>query len=153
MRRTRSIVFTLPIVALFACGGGEDAAVEAEPEVAAEPPAPAATVRIVEPQEGATVGPNVTVVLETEGIEILPISPPVPGTGHHHLYVDVDLTPLAEMIPQGNDMIIHKGDGTSEHTIEGLAPGPHRIIALVANPAHIPIDPPVADTVNFTVGN
>ncbi len=131
-----------------ACGGGE----EAEPVADAAPaPAPTVTVQIVEPAEGATVGPDVRVVLRTTGIEIAPIDPPVPGTGHHHLYLDADLTPLDQVIPAGNPNIVHKGDGTTEHTFTGVAPGRHRIIALVANPAHIPIAPPVADTVMFTV--
>ncbi|MCG8469381.1 MAG: DUF4399 domain-containing protein [Gemmatimonadetes bacterium] len=152
MRRLSSPFSIACVGLLVACAGSDQAEVEpdSEPEASA---APGVTVRIVSPEEGATVGPDVTVVLETEGIEIVSITPPVPGTGHHHLYVDVDLTPLDQMIPQGDPQIIHKGDGSSEHTIEGLAPGPHRIIALVANPAHIPLDPPAADTVNFTVGN
>ncbi|WP_419165355.1 DUF4399 domain-containing protein [Candidatus Palauibacter sp.] len=133
-----------------ACGGGEQAEADAAPEIA---PEPMPTVRIVQPEEGATVGPDVMVLLETEGVEIVSITPPVVGTGHHHLYVDVDLTPLNEMIPQNDPRIIHKGDGSSEIMLEGLAPGEHRIIAVVANPAHIPIDPPIVDTLHFTVAN
>ncbi|WP_419940637.1 DUF4399 domain-containing protein [Candidatus Palauibacter sp.] len=133
-----------------ACGGGEQAEADAAPEIA---PESMPTVRIVQPEEGAMVGPDVMVLLETEGIEIISITPPVPGTGHHHLYVDVDLTPLSEMVPQNDPQIIHKGDGSSEIILEGLAPGEHRVIAVVANPAHIPIDPPVVDTLHFTVAN
>ncbi len=133
-----------------ACGGGEQAEADAAPEIA---PESMPTVRIVQPEEGAMVGPDVMVLLETEGIEIISITPPVPGTGHHHLYVDVDLTPLSEMVPQNDPQIIHKGDGSSEIMLEGLAPGEHRVIAVVANPAHIPIDPPVVDTLHFTVAN
>ena len=133
-----------------ACGSGEQAEADAAPEIA---PEPMPTVRIVQPEEGATVGPDVMVLLETEGVEIVSITPPVVGTGHHHLYVDVDLTPLNEMIPQNDPRIIHKGDGSSEIMLEGLAPGEHRIIAVVANPAHIPIDPPIVDTLHFTVAN
>jgi hypothetical protein len=133
------------------CGGGEQVDAESNdaPDVSTQS---SATVQIISPEEGATVGTDVTVTLQTSGIEIVSITPPVPGTGHHHLYVDVDLTPLNEMVPQGNPQIIHQGDGSTERTIEGLAPGPHRIIAVVANPAHIPIDPPVIDTVHFCSG-
>ena len=137
-------------VFVVACGGGEQAEADAAPEIA---PESVPTVRIVEPEEGATVGPDVNVVLETEGIEILSITPPVPGTGHHHLYVDVDLTPFDVMIPQNDPQIIHKGDGSSEILLEGLEPGEHRIIAVVANPAHVPVDPPMVDTLHFTVAN
>ncbi|MXW55165.1 MAG: DUF4399 domain-containing protein [Gemmatimonadales bacterium] len=108
---------------------------------------------MTQPEEGATVGPDVLVVMETEGIEIVSITPPVVGTGHHHLYVDVDLTPLSDLIPQNDPQIIHMGDGSTEYMLEGLAPGAHRLIAVVANPAHIPLDPPVVDTLHFTVAN
>lgn len=153
MRRFFSILTAFGLVAFVsACGGADEPAAEVETQPEVEP-APMMSVSIVEPAEGATVGPDVRVVLETAGVEIVAITPPVPGTGHHHLYVDADLTALNEMIPQGNAQIIHKGDGSAEHVIEGLGAGPHRIIAVVANPAHIPLNPPVADTVNFTVSN
>ena len=144
----------------LACGGGEQADADADmaeamPEEMAEemPAEPAITVRIAQPEGGATVGPDVQVVLETEGIEIVSITPPVVGTGHHHIYVDVDLTPLSDLIPQNDPQIIHMGDGSTEYMLEGLAPGEHRLIAVVANPAHIPLDPPVVDTLHFTVAN
>ncbi len=110
-----------------------------------------ASVRIREPADGAVVGPDVHVVLQAEGIEIAPAAEARPGTGHHHLFLDVDLTPLDEVIPAGQPNIVHKGDGTAEHTFTGLEPGPHRIIAVIANPAHVPVDPPAVDTVRFTV--
>ena len=149
------VALIAPLSLAIACGGGEqaeDAEMAAEP--AEEMPAePAVTVRITQPEEGATVGPDVLVVMKTEGIEIVSITPPVVGTGHHHLYVDVDLTPLSDMIPQNDPQIIHMGDGSTERMLEGLAPGEHRLIAVVANPAHIPLDPPVVDTLHFTVAN
>ena len=149
------VALIAPLSLAIACGGGEqaeDAEMAAEP--AEEMPAePAVTVRITQPEEGATVGSDVLVVMETEGIEIVSITPPVVGTGHHHLYVDVDLTPLSDLIPQNDPQIIHMGDGSTERMLEGLAPGEHRLIAVVANPAHIPLDPPVVDTLHFTVAN
>jgi len=149
------VAFVAPLSLAIACGGGEpaeDVQIAAEP--AEEMPAePAVTVQITQPEEGATVGPDVMVVMETDGIEIVSITPPVVGTGHHHLYVDVDLTPLSDMIPQNDPQIIHMGDGSTEYMLEGLAPGEHRLIAVVANPAHIPLDPPVVDTLHFTVAN
>ena len=153
------VVLIAPLSLAVACGGGEQAedAEMAEgmaEEMTEEMPAEAAvTVRITQPEEGATVGPDVLVVMETEGIEIVSITPPVVGTGHHHLYVDVDLTPLSDMIPQNDPQIIHMGDGSTERMLEGLTPGEHRLIAVVANPAHIPLDPPVVDTLHFTVAN
>ncbi|MCY3599048.1 MAG: DUF4399 domain-containing protein [Gemmatimonadetes bacterium] len=149
------VAFVAPLSFAIACGGGEQAEdVQIAAEPAEEMPAePAVTVRITQPEEGATVGPDVMVVMETDGIEIVSITPPVVGTGHHHLYVDVDLTPLSDLIPQNDPQIIHMGDGSTEYMLEGLAPGEHRLIAVVANPAHIPLDPPVVDTLHFTVAN
>ena len=154
------VALIAPLSLAIACGGGEQAedaamAEDAMAEEAAEemPAEPAVTVRITQPEEGATVGPDVLVVMETEGIEIVSITPPVVGTGHHHLYVDVDLTPLSELIPQNDPQIIHMGDGSTEYMLEGLAPGAHRLIAVVANPAHIPLAPPVVATLHFTVAN
>ena len=150
--RPAAALVALAVLALVAvaCGGGGEAEADAAPEIA---PESVPTVRITQPEEGATVGPDVQVLLETEGIEIVSITPPVVGTGHHHLYIDVDLTPLNEMIPQNDPQIIHKGDGSSEFMLEGLEPGEHRIIAVVADPAHIPVDPPIVDTLHFTVSN
>ena len=155
MRRLpTSLAAGIVLVAPWAGCGGEQPETEMEAEPATDVPAePRPTVRIVEPADGATVGPNVRVVVEVEGIEILPITPPVPGTGHHHFYLDTDVTAWDQVIPSDTPGVVHKGDGSSEHTFQGVAPGPHRIIAVVANPAHIPIAPPIADTVSFTVRN
>jgi hypothetical protein len=43
------------------------------------------------------------------------------------------------------------GQAQTEFTVEGLAPGEHRLIAVVADGVHIPLDPPVVDTVMITV--
>jgi hypothetical protein len=74
-----------------------------------------------------------------------------PNTGHHHLFVDTDVTPMGEAIPAGVPGIIHMGQAQTEFTVEGLAPGPHRIIAVVADGLHVPITPPMMDTINVTV--
>jgi hypothetical protein len=149
-QRQVSIVLGLAVAGLTGCAGDGGEARDGSGEAAA---ASVAVVHIMEPADGSTVGPDVRVVLHVEGIEIAPIADPIPGTGHHHLFLDADLTPLDQVIPAGNPMIVHKGDGSSEHVFSGLAPGPHRLIAVVANPAHVPIDPPVVDTTNFVVGN
>jgi hypothetical protein len=43
------------------------------------------------------------------------------------------------------------GTGVSEYTFDSVAPGPHRLIAVIANGVHVPLQPWVVDTVNFTV--
>jgi hypothetical protein len=113
---------------------------------------PEVRVTILQPSEGAEVaGPSVDVVLETEGIEIAPVAEERDGTAHHHLFVDHDLTPLDQPIPSGQAGILHLGGGQTRVTLENLAPGPHRIIAVLADWHHVPLKPAVADTVHFTV--
>ena len=141
-----------------ACGGdtGQE---EAAPDSAAAPadapaaaPAGGATVTILAPNEGeSVVGPNVTVRLGASGVTIVPAANHDPGTGHHHIFVDRDPTPMGDTIPAGVTDIRHLGQGQTELTLDGLAPGEHRLIAVIANWAHVPLNPPAVDTVRFTV--
>lgn len=110
-----------------------------------------ATVKIVSPANGATLSGPVKVVLQATGVEIVPATVERPGTGHHHLFVDHDLTPVDDTIPRGVTGILHLGRGQTEFVLDSLKPGPHRVIALVANWKHIPLKPLVVDTVRFTV--
>ena len=156
-------MFTMASLALLltvsqGCGGdaGQE---EAAPDSAAAPaeappaaPAGAATVTILSPTEGESVaGPNVTVRLGASGVTIVPAANHDAGTGHHHIFVDRDPTPLTDTIPAGVADIRHLGQGQTEFTIEGLAPGEHRLIAVIANWGHVPLSPPAMDTVRFTV--
>lgn len=112
------------------------------------------TVRvwIDEPEEGAIVtGPTVHVLLYARGVEIAPAAEHRAGTAHHHLFLDTDLTASDVGIPAGMPGIVHLGKGQSEYTFEAVAPGPHRLIALLADPNHVPLKPLIADTVRFTV--
>ena len=110
-----------------------------------------ARVKIASPANGATVSGPVKVVLQATGVEIVPATDERPGTGHHHLFVDHDLTPVDDTIPRGVTGILHLGRGQTEFVLDSLAPGPHRVIAVVANWKHIPLKPLVVDTVRFTV--
>src|SRR5438132_1857451 len=110
-----------------------------------------AKVKIVAPANGATVSSPVKVVLQATGVEIVPATVERPGTGHHHLFVDHDLTPLDDTIPRGVTGILHRGRAPTEVVLDSLKPGPHRVIAVVANWKHVPLKPPVVDTVRFTV--
>ena len=110
-----------------------------------------AKVTIAAPANGATVSGPVKVVLQATGVEIVPATDERPGTGHHHLFVDRDLTPVDDTIPRGVTGILHLGRGQTEFMLDSLAPGPHRVIAVVANWKHIPLKPLVVDTVRFTV--
>jgi hypothetical protein len=121
------------------------AACDQEPQ---EPP----RVSIEFPTEGAEVeGPDVLVRLAAQNIRIVSADIHEPGTGHHHIFVNTDLTPLRDTIPSGVPGIIHMGQGQTEFLVTGLEPGEHRLIAVLADHAHVPLDPPAVDTVHFRV--
>lgn len=109
------------------------------------------TVKITSPTNGATVTRPVTIKLQATGVRIVPASVEQPGTAHHHLFVDHDLKWMSDTIPIGSPGIIHLGRGQSEFVLDSLGPGPHRVIAVLADWRHIPLNPLVADTVTFTV--
>jgi hypothetical protein len=110
-----------------------------------------AEVQIVAPAPGDTVGGKVPVALSASGIEIAPASDHRPGTAHHHLFVDRDLTPSGEKMPAGTTGLVHLGKGDSSFAIADLAPGEHRVIAVLGDSAHVPLEPLAADTVTFMV--
>ena len=110
-----------------------------------------AKVKIAAPANGATVSRPVKVILVATGVEIVPATVQRPGTGHHHLFVDHDLTPVDDTIPRGVTGILHLGRGQTEFVLDSLTPGPHRVIAVVADWKHVPLKPLVVDTVRFTV--
>ncbi len=137
MKKALSLL-VLPLT-LVACGGeGGDG--------------PIGTVSITSPAQGSEVqGPAVTVQLSVAGFELRPAGDLTEGTGHHHLYLDADVTDPREPVPTLPESVIHMGDASSSYTFENVSPGEHRIIAVVADGVHVPLQPWVVDTVTFTV--
>ncbi|UCG75689.1 MAG: DUF4399 domain-containing protein [Gemmatimonadota bacterium] len=128
---------TLLVIGVISCGQGEP-----------EPP----SVEIVAPEEGAVLPDgNVRVVLRARAVQIAPVAAEREGTAHHHLFIDRDITPLSDTIPAGVLGILHLGGGETEFVLEELEPGAHRVIAVLADRSHVPLSPPAADTVHFTV--
>lgn len=117
---------------------------------AAEPPP---TVTIESPADGAVIAADsVPVVLSASGIDIVAADgEPTPGRAHHHLFLDVDLTPAGEPIPKLASGVTHLGTGASSFTLKDLAPGRHRLIAVLALGDHVPLEPWAVDTVHFSV--
>ena len=108
------------------------------------------TVSITSPAEGDTVsGTAVHITLGATGIEIAPAADARPGTAHHHLYLDVDFPQVEAAIPMGAAGVVHLGKAQTEFNWDSVPPGPHRIIAVLADPGHIPLKPYVTDTVHF----
>jgi len=131
----RSIAWAALAGGAAACTGGEQRA----------------KVEITAPASDASVSAPVTVSLTVTGVQIVPASEPKPGSGHHHLFVDVDVPSWTEKIPAGVSNMVHLGKGQSQFTFDSLPPGKHRIVAVVADADHVPLKPPVADTVEFMV--
>jgi hypothetical protein len=157
-RFSRSTLTLLGLALAAACGGVEDAGEEAPEAPAAGAPAPSTapastrSVTIASPADGATVaGPSVNVVLEISGMNIVPAADTTPGTGHHHLFLDDDVSPMDQPIPAVPGRIVHLGTGATNYTFENVPAGSHRLIAVVADARHIPLNPPVVDTIRFTV--
>jgi hypothetical protein len=146
----------LPLVALtlvLAACGGSDASSDAMPEAAPATPAPTVigTVTITSPAEGSTVSGTTVVVELASTVQIVPAGDMTPRTGHHHLYLDADLTTGEVPVPTVPGSIVHMGNAASTFTFENVAPGRHRLIAVVADGVHVPLQPWVVDTVMFTV--
>jgi hypothetical protein len=154
MKNVSRLSAVLTVILMSACGG-EPPADGAETETPGAVTALAdATVTIGAPNEGEVIMTGVvTVRLSVKGMQIVPAGDTTSGTGHHHLYLDADLTAPGDPVPTVPGSIIHMGDGSSEYTFEDVAPGEHRLIAVVADGIHIPLNPSVVDTVMFTVNN
>lgn len=133
------------------CGGAPDGEADAAPE-GASAQAAVASVTLLSPEEGEEImGTSVTVRLETSNLPIVPAGDLTPGTGHHHLFLDADLTDAAVPVPTVPGSIVHMGDASAAYTFEGVSPGEHVLIAVVADGVHVPHQPWVVDTVRFVV--
>lgn len=135
------IVLIAAVVALvFSSAHAQDAA---KPAAMANPVAPhGARIFIASPKNGATVGQDVHVVFGARGIKVAPSSDTAPGTGHHHLLIDVkELPPLAAPIPADADHK-HYGKGQTQDTIH-LSPGDHTLQLDFADYRHMQFDPPL----------
>ena len=141
------------LIGAAACSGGEESA---SMDTAAAAASGAAgrpiSVSITMPAEGDTVrGTAAHVMLSASGIELAPAAQQRPGTAHHHLYLDSDIGDATAAIPMGQANVVHLGQAETEYHWANLTPGTHRIIAVLADPLHIPLQPLVADTVTFVV--
>jgi len=111
-----------------------------------------ATVTINSPANGDTVrGSAVHITLSARGVELAPAAEERPGTAHHHLFLDIETGPLDRAIPAGVTGIIHLGRAQTAFRWDSVAPGPHRIIAVLADSKHVPLVPLATDTVHFVV--
>jgi hypothetical protein len=148
----RTVVQVLRVVCVLVIGGPL-AGCASDPETAdreeAPPPAPRAV--ILEPTVDSIVpGPDVTIELTAEHVTLAPAGTQEPNTGHLHLFINHDLSPEGEPIPQGEG-IVHLGKAQTEYTFEGVEPGDYTVIAVLGDWAHVRIPGSVTDTVRFSV--
>ena len=101
-----------------------------------------AKVTILSPKNGATVGQDVTVKFGVKHIKIVPASDATPGTGHHHLLIDVTSLPPVDAPIPSDATHKHYGKGQTEDTIH-LEPGVHTLQLDFADAAHMQFDPPL----------
>ncbi len=152
MKRIRWLLLASLSSFLLACGGDGGREAESAPEAGPATAAPEGSVTIVQPVDGDTLdGSTVHVAIQVEGIVIVPAGELEPGTGHHHLYLDRDVGAPGTVVPAGQEGIVHLGQGQTEFDFTDVAPGEHRLIAVVADGVHTILDPSVEDTVRFTV--
>jgi hypothetical protein len=115
-------------------------------------PAPeGAELYFISPANGAVVSSPVTVKFGLRGMGVAPAGVDMPGTGHHHLLINLDaLPPLDQPLP-ATDQVKHFGKGQTETTLE-LPAGTHSLQLLMGNHFHVPHDPVVvSDRITITV--
>ncbi len=144
----------LPFI-LAACGDSSpaddmDAGAADTPPPSAEAAAPERSVTIVAPAAGDTVPAGaVEIVLSVDGLQVVPAGDSTANSGHHHLFLDADVSPAGEPIPAVEGSIVHMGDGSTTYTFENVTPGEHRVIAVLGDWQHVPLEPMVNDTIVF----
>lgn len=150
MNRASRCGVLLLALGVAACGGETGEMAEGE-EAAVVGASDERRVEIVRPADGDTVeGRAVEVRLAAHGFTVVPAGDTTPNSGHHHLFLDRDVSPAGEPIPAEEGHIVHMGDGSSTFVFDSVAPGPHRLITVVGDAIHVPV-PGLRDTVEFTV--
>ena len=111
---------------------------------------PKPRVFFVEPQDNATVGQDVKVVMGIEGMEIKLAGDMTPDTGHHHLIVDAPMIPEGEIVPVDKpEQYKHFGKGQTDAAIR-LAPGRHTLTLQLADGAHRSLGERMRKTITVT---
>ena len=147
-KQTRTFAIALSSIAMLALvallsgcaaaapgGSGTTAAPAAKPSAAS---APAPTIRLVTPLQGAeVVAGNVEVKVDTTNLEfVMPSNTVVPGQGHVHFMLDSQPVKMS---------------AKPDYVFEGVGPGQHTLKAeLVHNDAK-PFTPPIEEEITFLV--
>ena len=138
--------------AVAVAAGAPAAASAVDPTAAPE----GAKVMFISPVDGAALTGElkdgkvtVHVQMGAEGIKVEPAGAVVPGSGHHHIIIDADATPLGTSVPADGSHI-HYGKGQTETDLQ-LAPGTYKLTLQFANGVHQSYGPKLASTIKVTV--
>lgn len=85
--------------------------------------------------DGATVSSPLKVTMGAENFAIQPAGEIVDGTGHLHITVNAECTPVGEVVVN-DETHLHYGKGQMEAEL-ALPPGQHTLCLQAANGAHI----------------
>ena len=137
----RSVIIAAGLLLSSGLAVAQDAANSATP-VARQKPPRGAKVVILSPKNGATVGQDITVKFGVKHIKVAPAGDMSPGTGHHHLFIDVTSLPAGDAPIPSDATHRHYGKGQTEDTIH-LEPGMHTLQLDFGDAAHMQFDPPL----------
>jgi len=131
--------FIMPL--LFAAALSVPVAASAAAPARQQAPADA-RVYIISPQDGSTVGENVTVRFGLSGMGVAPAGVERANTGHHHLLIDVKELPPGDQPIPSDAQHVHFGAGQTE-TVLHLKPGTHTLQLDLGDAGHRQFDPPL----------
>jgi len=135
MTRTGPAVAAVLLLGAVSCGSGGHPAASPAPSTSTRRTT-TATIHVLSPKSGASVGPDVTVRLRVDGAPVLdPNDVTAKVGGHVHLYVDGKLILMSKVLVQNVT----------------LKPGAHNVRAEFVAPDHQPFLNPVTATVAFRV--
>ena len=112
-------------------------------------PAPAQSVSLLEPAEGATVGTTFKVRFGVKGMAVAPAGEIIADSGHNHLLINQMPVAKGESVPF-DDQHKHFGAGQTEAMIT-LPPGQYKLTSQFANGAHQSYGAPMSSTIQITV--
>lgn len=110
--------------------------------LARTPSSEGAIVYIISPAHGEVVNNPVTIRFGLMGMGVAPAGIDKPGTGHHHLLIDLASRPAMDKPLPADDNHKHFGGGQTQTTLE-LSPGKHTLQLIMGDKTHIPHNPVV----------
>jgi hypothetical protein len=111
--------------------------------------APAPSVSLLEPANGATVGTTFKVRFGVQGMAVAPAGAIVKDSGHNHLLINRMPVAAGESVPI-DESHRHFGAGQTEAMIT-LPPGQYKLTSQFANGAHQSYGAPMSSSIYVTV--